>query len=286
MSFKGETKERINHLRARTLVLTSCLTVGIIFYCLMQWIITGEVDVINLIIVGAIQIMTHFAYYDDGSNFGETDINFIENKKAYNDKADEINEKHKFDNLRDYCKHQYMQNKERYIERKLGFIGINQQEFEYLKQKSQKEIKSLKYYEFNGKIVFFTRSRKKELYKLIFKPIPVEENQPEYIMSAVDYDFTKAIKDKSVAYTTVIHIKRILKSTIIAIFVAYIGFTFKNFDWTNIVEMVFYLVTLVTTAVFSYSAGEKNTRKYKSQFYLQLSQFLDGFNEWNLKNDQ
>ena len=99
-------------------------------------------------------------------------------------------------------------------------------------------------------------------------------------MSAVSFNKSKAISDSSTGYTTRAHIVKILWATVVACFLAYISFTFKTFGWENLVEMGVYLITMIITAVFSYSAGEKGTKVYKSKFYNELSMFLDGFNTW------
>ena len=286
---KKETVSRVKSLRARTIILTLALTFCIVFYCLMQWIITGEINVVGLVISGMIQIITHFAYFNDGFIFGEKDESYKRNRTAYNDKADAVNEKKQFDKLREYCKVEFEQRKKRYVDAKLSYIGITHEEFDELKQKSIDEIKSLEKFEFGGRIMFFTKKRRKALYNLIFEEIPIEENEPEFIMSAVSFNKSKAIADGSTSYETRVHVTRILRATLVAVFLAYISYTFKSFGWENLVEMGIYLITMIITAVFSYTAGEKGTKVYKSKFYNELAMFLDGFNTWNEnlpKNDE
>lgn len=277
---KKETVSRVKSLRARTIILTLALTACIAFYCLMQWIITGEINIVGLIISGLIQIITHFAYFNDGFLFGEKDEVYKANRSAYNQKADGVNEKKQFNQLREYCKIEYEQRKQRYIDAKLSYIGITHEEFKELKQKSIEELKTIDKFEFDGRIIFFTKKRRKALYNLVFEEIPIEENEPEFIMSAVSFNKSKAITDGSTSYETRVHVIRVLRATLVAVFLAYISYTFKSFGWENLVEMGIYLITMIVTAVFSYSAGEKGTKVYKSKFYNELSMFLDGFNTW------
>lgn len=277
---KKETISRVKSLRIRTIILTLALVGCIAFYCLMQWIITGEINVVGLVISAIIQISTHFAYFDDGLIYGEKDDVYKANRTAYNNKADKINENKQFNQLREYCKVEFEQRKKRYVDAKLSYIGITHEEFEELKHKSIEEIKNIEKFEFDGRIMFFTKKRRKALYNLIFNEIPIEENEPEFIMSAVSFNKSKAISDGSTGYETRAHIIKILWATVVACFLAYISFTFKTFGWENLVEMGVYLITMIITAVFSYTAGEKGTKVYKSKFYNELSMFLDGFNTW------
>ena len=280
---KEEIKGRLTSVRLRTFILTITIVVCIVFYCLMQWVFTGKIDFITLFIVGLLQILTHYAYFDEGSVFGEKDKVYKANKLAYNLKATKINEEKKFGALREYCQYEFEERKKRYMFSEFAKIGISQEEFDVLKQKTQKEIKQLKSHEWNGRIIYFTKSRKKLLYNLIFKPIPVKANEPEFIMSAINVNLTEKIKDGSVAYTTVQHVRKILKATILAVFFSYVGITFKNFSYMNIVEMIFYLSAVFITAIFSYSYGEKKTKVYKNILYVQLNNFMDCFEEWYQK---
>lgn len=280
---KEEIKGRVTSMRLRTTILTLTMVVCIIFYCLMQWFFTGKIDLITLFIVGALQILTHFAYFNEGTVYGEKDPIFQSNKLAYNQKATKINDNQEFGKLREYCQYEFEERKKRYIQSEFAKIGINQEEFDVLKQKSQKEIKRLKSHEWNGRIIYFTRTRKKLLYNLIFKPLPVKQNEPEFIMSAINVNLTDKIKDNSVGFANFQHIRKILKATVLAVFFSYVGFTFKNFSYTNIIEMIFYLVAVFLTAIASYSYGERCTKIYKNNLYIQLNNFIDEFNEWNKK---
>ena len=273
-------RERAKSLRSRTIFVSLSLTVLIVFYCLLQWVITGEINVISLIIVGAIQLISHFTYYDDGILFGQRDKKYEEAAEAYNNKADEINENHKFSALEKYCDYEFEERKQRYIRTQLGYIGIEEDAFLELKQKSQKDIKTLKSYTHDGRIMFFTRKRKKLLYNLIFKPIPVEKNEPETIMSAVSLDKTRALKNDFESYTHKIHTMRVLGSTVVSTFFALIGIYLKSFSLESIFEMAIYMSSMIITSVFSYSAGEKGVKIYKKKFYIELAQFIDNFNEW------
>lgn len=275
-----------NKLRTRTLALTFVLTTGIIFYCLMQWVITGNLDLINLIISGLIQILTHFAYYDDGKIYGEKDSGFKSNKDAYNANANKVNDDNMFSELKNYCQEEFKERKQRYLNAKFSYIGISESDFILLKQMSENEINKLKKFENEKKIIHFTKKKRKALYDLIFKPLPVEPNEPEFIMSAVSFDKSKGIQDKSVLFEKITHLRVVLKATILALFIAYIGISLReNFSWESIIEMIYFIIVMVYTAIFSFSYGEKHTRIYKSNFYNELTMFLDGFFEY-IKNSK
>lgn len=273
------TKGKVS-LRARTLTLTFALTTCIVFYCLMQWVITGNVDLVSLIISGLIQILTHFAYFDDGKINGERDAGFKANKTAYNTNANKVNDDNKFSKLKTYCQTEYEERKQRFLNAKFSYLGISEADFNKLKQLPEKEIKNLNQFQNEETKIYFSRKKRKVLYDLIFKPIPIEANEPEFIMSAVSFDKSKGIKDKSVVFERVTHIQVVLKATIFALFIAYIGVSFReNFSWESVVEIVYLIVVMIYTAIFSFSSGEKYTKVYKSNFYNELTMFLDGFFE-------
>lgn len=276
-------KEKIK-LRTRTLALTFALAIGIVFYCLMQWVITGNIDLVSLIISGLIQISTHFAYYDDGKIYGEKDGGFKANKDAYNANANKVNDDNKFSELKEYCQVEFNERKQRYLNAKFSYIGISESDFILLKQMSENEIKRLEKFENRETIIYFTRKKRKVLYDLIFKPLPIEPNEPEFIMSAVSFDKSKGIKDKSVLFEKITHLRVVLKATILALFIAYIGISFReNFSLESIIEMVYFIIVMVYTAIVSFSSGEKHTRIYKTNFYNELTMFLDGFFEYMKK---
>lgn len=280
-----EVRQRANSLRFRTWFLTILIAISLVLYCLLSIIINDHIDYVALIIIGTVQIMIHCLYFPDGEEYGKKDDVFISNRKSYNLKADEINEHKRIAKLREFCKTEFEARKKRYFESKLGILGITEEEFKVLAQKSEKEIKHLESFEFvdgdKSRLMFFSRNKRKLLYDLIFKPLPIKENHAETIMSAVESNGSEAIKDGSIAYKIQSYTRRILKATVLAVFIAYVGMTLKdNLTIDTFIQMFIYFTALVTTAIFSFSSGEKCTRVYKSQFYLDLSIFIDAFNEW------
>ena len=126
------------------------------------------------------------------------------------------------------------------------------------------------------------KNKKKKLYNLIFKQLPVEPNHPETIMSAIENNGTKAVKDGSVAYKTHSYIRKILQAVVIGGIFAYIGYTVRDgIGIAEIVQIFMYLTSLFSAAVMSFSSGETCSKVYKSHFYVDLVNFIDGFNEWN-----
>ena len=117
---------------------------------------------------------------------------------------------------------------------------------------------------------------------MIFKELPVEPNHPETIMSAVENNGTKAVKDGSVAYKTHSYIRKALQAVVIGGIFAYIGYTVRDgIGIAEIAQIFMYLTSLFSTAVMSFSSGETCSKVYKSHFYVDLVNFIDGFNEWN-----
>ena len=288
-------KDRASTIRLRTWTLTLAITVTLVFYFLVQVSTKQIINPVDFVFLCIVQIITHCLYFPDGDLYGQKNQSFIDNKTAYNDKASEINQHRRIGKLREYCKVEYEERKQRYILNECGAIDITIDELNILKQLGEKEIKHLKKYEFKymvttedgsqeeqSKLIFFSKVKRKKLYDLIFKELPVEPNHPETIMSAIENNGTKAVKDGSVAYKTHSYIRKILQAVVIGGIFAYIGYTVRDgIGIAEIVQILMYLTSLFSTAVMSFSSGETCSKVYKSHFYVDLVNFIDGFNEWN-----
>lgn len=288
--YVNAARSRVTTIRIRTWTLTLAIIVSLVFYLLVNVTTKQAINWIDFLLLCTVQIIAHSLYFPDGDLYGQKDSAFINNKTAYNDKATEINQNKEISQLRKYCKYEFEQRKERYILNVLGEIGITEEEYKQLKQKTEKEIKEMKTFETKeiidgqekGRLIIFSKHKKKLLSKLLFKPLPVEENYPETIMSAVENDGNKAIKDGSISYKAHSYIRKILRAVVVGGIFAYIGYTVRDgFGWAEIVSICMYLATLLTTAVMAFTSGETCSKVHKSHFYLDLAIFIDGFNEWN-----
>jgi len=288
--YVNATKQRLATIRLRTWTLTLAIIIALVFYILVTVVTKQAISWVDFVLLCTVQILCHSLYFPDGDLFGQKDEAYISNKDSYNEKASSINQNREIAKLREYCKVEFEERKQTYILNECGIIGITLEELNILKQKPEKEIKKLKSFETTEivdgekktKIIVFSKFKRKKLQNLIFKPLPVEENHPETIMSAIETNGNKAIKDGSIAYKTHSYIRKIMQAVIVGGIFAYIGYTLRDgIGFAEIVQLVMYLTTLFTTAVISFSSGENCSRIYKSRFYLELSNFIDGFNEWN-----
>ena len=106
-------------------------------------------------------------------------------------------------------------------------------------------------------------------------------------MSAIENDGHKAIKDTSISYKVKSYLGKVLKAVCFGAVLAYIGFTARDgIGVAEIARICVYLSTIIINAVVAYSAGETCTKVYKSRFYIDLSNFIDGFNEWVLEQNK
>lgn len=286
----NNVKERATTLRLRTYVLTTSILVCLIFWLFVNITTKQEMSWVDFILLCAIQILIYGSYFPDGELFGMRDGVFQKNRAAYNDKATEINNKHQIHLLREYCKVDYQRRIKTYIENECSVLGITLEELEQLKELEEKEIKKLKSFTFkykttNGtieeKLLKFSKHKRKRLYNLLFKPLPIQENHPETIMSAIENDGYKAIKDGSISYKIRSYLRKIIKAICFGGVLAYIGFGARDgIGIEEIARICAYLTTIIVNAVMAYTAGETCTKVYKSRFYVDLSNFIDGFNEW------
>lgn len=289
-NYANETKERVSMIRIRTWSLTIVIVIALIFYYLVMLAFQNTMNVVDFILLATLQILVYVIYFPDGDIYGQQDKSFIANRDSYNEKAEEINKNKRINELREYCRIDFEKRKERYVINECGAIGIELSELEILKQKDEKFIKKLKSFEFvydeNGlkksKLVFFSRHKRKKLYRLIFGKIPVEENTAETIMSAVENNGNHAIRDESLSYKIRSYTKKVLMAVVVGGFFSYIGYTVRDgVSLAEICSMIMALATLIATAVTAFSAGEKSSKLYKNRFYLRLCNFIDEFNEWD-----
>lgn len=285
-------KQRLSIIRLRTWTLTLAIITALVFYFLITITTKQAISWVDFVLLCTVQIICHSLYFSDGDLFGQKDDAFISNKENYNTKAEAINQNKNIAKLREYCKIEYEERKHRYILNECSIIGITEEELELLKQKTEKKIKQMKSFEVKeiidgeekSKLIMFSKFKRKKLYALIFGKIPVEENQPETIMSAIETNTNKAITDGSIAYKTHSYIRKAMQAVIVGGIFAYIGYTLRDgIGMGEIVSIIMYLTTLFTTAVISFTSGENCSKIHKSRFYLELSNFIDGFNEWNSK---
>lgn len=288
--YVNAARTRLTTIRLRTWTLTLAIVVSLVFYLIVNVSTKQAINWIDFLLLCTIQIVVHSIYFPDGDLYGQKNEAFINNKSAYNEKATEINQNKEIAKLREYCKVEYEERKQRYILNVLGEIGITEEEYAQLKQKTEKEIKEMETFETKeiidgeekGRLIVFSKHKKKLLKALLFKPLPIEENHPETIMSAIENNGNKAIKDGSIAYKTQAYIRKIFMAVVVGGVFAYIGYTVKDgFGWAELVSICMYLTTLFTTAVMAFTSGETCSKVHKSHFYLDLANFIDGFNEWN-----
>lgn len=290
--YVNATKQRFETVRLRTWTLTLAILISLALYIVVNVSTRQSINWVDFILLCTMQIVVHSLYFPDGDIFGQKDTAFISNKGAYNKKANEINEKKEIANLRKYCNFEFEERKQRYIQNQCGLIGITIEELELLKQHDEKYILELQSFETKeivkgeekSRLIFFSKHKRKILYDLIFKPLPVEKNYPETIMSAVENNGNKAIRDGSISYKIHSYIRKILTAVVVGGIFAYIGYTLRDgFGFAQVVQICMYITTLFTTAVMAFSSGETCSKVHKSHFYLDLANFIDGFNEWNSK---
>ena len=274
-------KARVKIIRLRTWTLTLTITALLILYIFVTLAINSKIEWIDFAITAGIQISTHFAYFADGERYGETDEFYVSARKSYNDNAARIMAESTVEELREYCEVDYEQRKKDYISDACGAIGISVAELEEISKMPEKEIRAIKTWESKSRIVYFDRAKRKALVKLIFGKNPVEKNQPATVLSAVDRDYVAAIKDGSNFYRKASHATRLFKSIIVGGILAYIGYNIRDgLSYAAVIKSCVFIGSMITTAVSSYIAGEKASREYRKQFYLELALFIDAFFSW------
>ena len=285
--FVGKVKSGTHTIRIRTWTLSVAIIGAIILYFLVQVGFDSEVNLVDLLFLSTTKVVVHFLYFPDGDLFGQKAPVYVSNKNTYNDKATEITENGRVGKLREYCVVEYNRRRQLYIATVCGHIGIEVKDYERLMQLPQEEVKHLKSVETAGKTIYLTKKRRKWLYDLIFEPLPVETNDPETILSATEERFGEAVNDESVHYRKKQNVKRVIQSFVVGTALAYIGYTSRDgITLAVVVKTVVNLVSVFTTAVMSFSRGETCSSVYRNRFYVKLSNFIDGFNEWRKQEEE
>lgn len=276
-------------IRIRTITLTMLVIAVLALYLLVQTYFRDEISWIDFIILTAVTIIIHFVYFPDGELNGQRDVRYITNNQAYNDKAELINAKRQIFNLNEYCKVDFDTRKKSYVETHCGYLEITPEILEYFRDTySYKDLKKNEYLFTSAKQdkkYFLSKYKRKQLIKLLFKELPIGYNYPDTILSAKETDSSKAIVDESKRFKYITNTTKIITAIIIGLVLAYIGLSKKDgFTIADLAKMLMYLTSIVSTAVFSYSAGEKSMKIFKCDFYIALCNFIERFFVWLLED--
>lgn len=276
-------------IRIRTITLTILVVFVLALYLLVQTYFRDEISWIDFIILTSVTIIIHFVYFPDGELNGQRDNRYIINNRAYNEKAELINSKRQIFNLNEYCKVDFDMRKKSYVETHCGYLEITPEILEYFRNNyGVKDLKKSEYFYTSikqDKKYFLSKYKRKVLHRLLFKELPIGYNYPDTILSAKETDSSKAIVDESIKFKYLTNTTKIITAIIIGLVLAYIGLSKKDeFGIADICKMLMYITSIVATAVFSYSSGEKSMKIYKTDFYIALSNFIERFFVWLLED--
>lgn len=288
--YKKAVKDRAISIRLRTLILTSMIVLMLILYCIVQLVLNQRINVVDMIIIGIIQMLSFSAYYPEGQNYGNNNKVFTSNKALYNKKANYINNKQLQSKLGEYCEFEYKKRKQEWYENQCGMLGITVDELNLIKQDyTEKEIKRLESVKVKRIVneetvevtIHFGWQQRRRLHALIFKPCPVEKNEADAILSACEINREKHITDGSLTNTHQNIGVFVVRAIIMMIFIGYLGYCLRDgFGLANIMQFGMFIGTMIGTSVMAYTNGETNIKVYKNRYYVELSTFLDGMFEW------
>lgn len=294
----GELKERAVGVRLRAWSLSLMFATALIFYLLMTVTFKDKINPVDIVIMFAIQWLVSVIWFPEGILHGEKDGAYKANRGAYNKRATFIATEQKTGKLREFCKIDFAERKQRYIEKMLGRISIEVAEFEILRQMPKEvfavkkrtlwELMTRKTVVDNAEIslgedkkILLNDTQKRVLTKLIFEEINIEPNNPDTIMCAMAIDEQYAIRNEELIYKRKVKTLRLLQSSVGALILAYIGYQFKDGLSFEVVARAFiYLTTFFMTIVMSFVQGEESIKTHKNQFLLKLINFIDRFFEY------
>lgn len=287
-------KHRLQAVRLRTWIITFTILISLAFWIVLSVTTRDTISWIDFIMLCIVQTLGHFAYFPDGEAFGQTDKRYLANKENYNVLASKINSDDKYYRLRDYCSYEFEERKAQYINTMLGYVGITEKEFEEIKLMNERQIKDLKEFEITEKVkgeetkrlVHFNKHKRKILQDLIFKPLPVQRNEADTIVSGKETAITEKVADHSESEKKKTHGAKIVKIVLLGLLLAYITWNIRDgFGLSDVARLITYIGSLLITAIMSFTSGERIQKIYKTEFYIELAQFIERFYEWDKKHE-
>jgi len=291
-------KERAGGVRFRAWSLSLIIVVALIFYLLVNVVFNQTINIVDIVIITLLQFAAMTIWFPEGVRWGERNKIFQANRKAYNRRATIVALHQKTSKLREFCVIDFEERKQKFIEKTLGRIGIDVAEFELLRrmEKHHFEIKRRTLWQVlkgipkpkaeaveiaKGQTILLNDVQKAVLYRLIFKEIKIEKNNPDTIMSGLEIDEAHAIKNAEATYKRKVFVLRIIQSFVIGIVLAYIGYTLRDgIGLVEIVRIISYVLALLFAIVLAFTQGEESIKTHKNSFMLQLVNFLDRFFEY------
>lgn len=277
---------RMKVIRLRTWAITITTLALLVFYIFITLGLNETISWIDFAITAAIQLTSHFSYFYDGERYGETDKLFLSARDDYNERANRVLNAEGVgdqEDLREFCKWDFESRKKEYYTVECGKLNsLSLAEFDVLRQMGKEEIKGLEEWEKpSGEKIHFTKKQRARLAKLIFNPCPVRPNEPSTILSAVDADPTKNIRNGQKGAEKFAHGKRLFMTFGVSIFIGYLAIgTREGSLFSGIVRAAIFIGTLIMSSVSAYIQGERATKEYKKNFYIELTTFLSRFQSW------
>jgi hypothetical protein len=278
---KGQIKERGRYVGFTAWLTTSSLSIAVI---LLVFLGIGQgkgLDLVFFLLMFLVQGIMTATWLPEGKKYGERNALFMEIQKAYNAKIDRIIEEELITNLGEYCNYDFGVRYRNYFTKMLGRVGLSYDVFEKVKNLSVKNF-IVGEMVVGGDKFTFNKIQIKTLKTLIFKPCPIQANSVETIMGGSENSEIYGIRDWSKFYE-----KRYLGvrggfMIITAIITAFLGLKItEGVTMMMWIQAVLLLGGIVLSLTSAFLTGEKSKTVYKREFYIDATNFLDGFYEWN-----
>lgn len=238
---------------------TVCITVGL-----------NDIDTWTSFGVGfLLQVMMIALWLPEGKHNGRLDDTYTTNKKCANEKIKKVSTPQYFSTLDKFCDYAYERNLDNYVAVRLDSKIVDYKRFlidkEYAASLDEKVIAQI--------------AKLKEKAKKRVKPIKSTE-----ITSNSSIDLVYDVSDHSKSRERTLIAFKLVPALITSIVGASITFLMEPITWNTVAVLVYWIVTMCLTIVFSIKTGYDIVTVSGNDHFLRIIDFLDRFDGWMVEN--
>lgn len=216
-----------------------------------------------------LQVLMIFLWMPEGKARGKLNKVYVENKRCANEAIAKYSAPQYFSALDKFCEYAYSVNVKNWIMEKVNGKNIDYNRYlidsAYATSLDKKAIQRIKRIE--------AKSKKR-----------VKRIKSTEITSNTQIDLVYDIGDHSKSAERRQVILKLFPSLVMASVGASITFLSKPFTWNTVALLVYWIVTICTTIVFSIKTGYELVTKTGNNYSLRIIDFLTRFEGWIIEN--
>lgn len=216
-----------------------------------------------------LQLTMILLWLPEGKERGKKNDAYRQNKELANKKISEISTPRYFSALDKFCEYAYMQNLRNYVASRVDSRQVDYKR--YLQDK-----------EYAAKLDVKVKDKIWKLEKKAVKKVRAIKSTEITSNSSIDlvYDVWNHTKNKermSILF-------KIIPTFVMAFVGASISFLMEPFSWSTVALLIYWIVTIGTTIVFSIKTGYDLVTISENDYALRMIDFIERFDGWILEN--